>query len=74
MIAAVMYKAEDLFRLAWAQERLSRLRDKKPDINHTAKKPVAAEKCVRIVGVDRMTLREAVERMQETIRTELGRN
>lgn len=74
MIAAVMYKAEDLFRLAWAQERLSRLQAKRPDINHTAKKPMAAEKCVRIVGVDKMTLREAVERMQETIRTELERN
>jgi len=74
MIAAVKYKAEDLFRLAWAQERLVRLRARQPDINHTAVKPRAAEKCVKIPGVDNMTLRDAVERMQETIRTELERN
>jgi len=74
MIAVVKYKAEDLFRLAWAQERLFRLRAREPDINRTAVKPIAAQKCEQLVGVDQMTLREAVERMQETIRTELGRN
>jgi len=74
MIAAINYKSEDLFRLAWAQERLSRLRARQPDINRTAVKPIAAEKCVKLAGVDQMTLREAVECMQETIRTELGRN
>ncbi len=73
MIAAIKYKAEDLFRLAWAQERLSRLRARAPDINCTSVKPIAAQKCVKL-AVDNMTLREAVERMQETIRTELGRN
>jgi hypothetical protein len=74
MIAAMKYKAEDLFRLAWAQERLSRLRAREPDINRTSVKPIAAQRCVQLAGVDQMTLREAVECMQETIRIELERN
>lgn len=74
MITAVNYKPEDLFRLAWAQERLCRLRARLPDINRTNLKNLLGEKCVQLVDVNRMTLREAVEQMQQAIRTELERN
>jgi hypothetical protein len=74
MLATMKYAVEDLFRLAWAQQRVEYFRDKRPDINQTGAKPQAAERCLKIEGIETMSLRQAVERMQQEIRQELERN
>lgn len=74
MFAVTGHNPADLFRLAWAQERLERLREKSPDINSTGKKPIIERECLSLQGVDQMSLREAVQCMQSRIRTELERN
>lgn len=74
MFAVTKHNPADLFRLAWAQERLERLREKSPDINSTGKKPIIERECLSLQGVDQMSLREAVQCMQSRIRTELERN
>ncbi len=74
MIAARKYVPQDLFRLAWAQTRLEFLRKKLGDINATDRKHCAERRCLELEGLDGLALREAVEKMQGTIKQELERN
>jgi hypothetical protein len=73
MIATQKHNARDLFRLAWAQERATRLQQRRPDINTTSVRPAAEAECLRLEGVEEMSLRDAVASMQQTIRIELER-
>lgn len=66
MIPAKNYTPAEIFRLAWAQERLNMLR-LGIDINKTGLRPELERSCCGIENATDGTLREALERMQSRI-------